>query len=245
MHFVRPLAVGILALVVLFLSPSGAGEALPPPLPLFSVRDLGPIGGPIGTHDITPLAQAGPPFLTCAAADLMTDPAAAGAAPCAARVGAAPPGPVPDANSIAAVDFGLDFFGPFADELDGISVGETLTPGVLDFDFSVDRAPLPNGGATTAAGLSCGILPADVTTEAALLEAQGDIFNTGTLAPVGCNVQVTDEAVLGLIAPNPLAPGTPPLDDMDALTEEIVGGAPCTLAGGTVFISTCPAMTIF
>ena len=243
MLYVRALIIAGLALTVLVFNPGETGEALPPPLPLFSVRDVGLSGGPPGSHDVSAFG-ATVPGLSCTAADLMTDPAAGLAFPCGPRVPFAPPGPVPDAATAAGADFGLDIFGPFTDELDGISVGETLTLGVLDFDFSVDRAPL-NGGVTTAAGLSCGIPPTDVTLQAALSEAQGDIFNTGTLAPVGCNAQVTDEGILGLIAPYFFAPAVPPLDDMDALTEEIVGPGPgCTLTGGATGITTCPAMTI-
>lgn len=195
MRYARLLLIGLLALVGLFLSPSGAGEALPPPLPLFSVRDLGS-----GFHDITTgVSGFG---LTCTAADLLTDPAAGAAFPCAARVTPAPAGPVPDATTVATIDLGLDLLGPFFDDLDGISFSEHIAPGVRDFDFSVSAAPgeAPAPFGTTGPVVSCGILP-DVTSEAAATEAQGDIFNTGTLAPFGCNTQVVDEGTLGLYGP--------------------------------------------
>jgi len=234
----RPFLVALVAISAFLLMPSEESSAFPGAggLPLFSVNAVGP------AWDITPAPSPGGPQ-TCVAADLLAAPGMGLGGPCGARVAPAPAGPVPDGISAAPIDLGLDLFGAFSDDLDAVSYGEALgvTP-VADFDFSVDAAPA-NGGVTTAAGLSCGVGPSDVTIEAAGAEAQGDIFTTAGTPP-GCNTQFSDEGALGLIAPNPGFPPMPPLDDMDALTElppfMLVG---CSLFGGLVVLR-CPAFSV-
>ena len=229
--------VALVAIAAFLLMPGEESSAVPGAggLPLFSVNAIGP------AWDITPAPS---PFgpATCVAADILTAAGAGPAGPCGARVLPAPPGPVPDGMSAAPGDLGLDLVGgPFTDDLDGLSYGEALgvTP-VADFDFSVDAAPPV--GVTTAAGLSCGVGPSDVTIEAAALQAQGDIFTTAGTPP-GCNTQFTDELALGLIAPNPGFPPAPPLDDMDALTEFPFAPGACTLVGG-FFPTSCAAFSV-
>jgi len=242
MRWVRPALVGAIAIAVFLLAPGGESRAIPGAggaTLTFSVRDIGP------APDITAFAQPGPPFLTCASADILTPPGSGPAGPCFAPA-PRPAGPVPDAVTIAFVDLGLDGGGAFSDDLDAHSWGELVGTGSVDFDFSVDAHPA-NAGTTTALGMSCGVAP-DVTTEAAGLEAQGDVFTTTGVA-FGCNTQAPgcpppagalpcDEFNLGLQAPNPAAPGMPPSDDVDALADiDLSAGPPpglCSVAGGSI-----------
>ncbi len=225
----------------LMISPAGDGGAFPGlggPV-VFSTSMIGP------AHDVSPTVV--PPGITCRSADILTLPGTGPAGPCPARVLPAPPGPVPNAVTGAMVDLGLDLVaGPFSDDLDSLSFGERLNLVTLDFDFSVDPAPA-NGGVTVGAVLPPPCLPPNVTSEAALLEAQGDLFTTGGM-PAGCNQQSPgpvpgDEAVLGLIAPNLAAPGVPPLDNIDALAEYPMLPGPCTIVAGTA-LSSCAAYTV-
>lgn len=232
MRFVRFGIIGAVAALAFLLSPTGGSQATPGlgGTPVFSVSTIGP------AHDISPVPAA---FgMTCTSADVLTLPGAGPAGPCGARLAPAPPGPVPDAVTAAPIDSGLNLVGgPFTDDLDGLSFSEAV--GVAaDYDFSVGPAPA-NGGTTV--GVACG-LPPTVASEAAMLQAQGDMFTTAG-APVGCNVQFFDEAALGLIAPNPAAPGMPPLDNVDAMAEFPFFPGPCTAVGGT-FATSCAAFTV-
>jgi len=215
----------------------GAGGAL-----FYSVEGIGPV------HDISPgVTGAGD---TCTPADILIA-VALPALLCPPRLPPAPPGPVPGSVTMAPVDLGLNFVGgPFTDDLDALSFGEALgvTP-VADFDFSVGPAPV-NGG-TTVGVPGCVLTAPNVTSESAALEAQGDVFTTAG-APPGCNTQSPtgcpalapcDEAMLGLIAPNPGAPAVPPLDNVDALAEPGALIGPCTLDGGGTLM-TCPAFSL-
>jgi len=221
-----------------------------PPQPVFfSVADLGMLsaGAFVGTHDITPVVSGFP--LSCTSADLLTPPGTGFGGPCAARLGPAPPGPVPDAVTFGPFDLGLDTpfgFTPFYDDLNALSYGEPVNMGPVDYDFSVDAAPA-NAGSTV--GLpACGAAP-NVGTESLAFEAQGDIFNTGSAAPAGCNLMVNDEAILGLIAPTAGAPlAAVPLDELDALAD-ISPGPPlapgtCTVGGPAAFPTICPAFSL-
>ncbi len=218
---------------------------LPPPPVVFSVADVGIKGGPPGIGDITPVVNVG--GLSCASADLLW-PTGTGPGPCAARIGGGPPFPVPDAITFGPTDLGLDTpigFTPFFDDLNAVSWGEFVNTGPVDYDFSVDAAPA-NGGSTVGSP-GCGPAPNVGTEVLAGLgpEAQGDIFNTGSAAPAGCNLQIADESVLGLIAPNAAAPLAPPLDELDALT--VMSGPPpgaCTLMGGAMGPVVCSAFSL-
>jgi hypothetical protein len=193
-------------------------------------------------HDITSVPNAFGD--TCTAADLLWPPIALPGFACPARVPPAPAGPVPN---FMAINLGLDTAGVFTDDLDALSFGETAgTRVITDYDFSVDPAPA-NGGVTVGAP-AVGCPAPNVTTEAAALEAQGDIFTTLGV-PAGCN-QVApsncivpgpcDEGTLGLIAPNPAAPAVPPLDNVDAIAELRDGGT-CFWGGiGRI----CPALSL-
>jgi hypothetical protein len=206
----------------------------PPPAVLYSTSDLGTL-----SHDITPnVSGAG---LECSSSGLLEPPGYSPFGPCTARVAPAPAGPVPDAMTFGPTDLGISGPGPFFDDLDAISFMEPVNTGPVDYDFSVDASPANMGNTV---GLACGPAP-NVFSEAAAWEAQGDIFNTGTLAPTGCNLQTADEAVLGLIAPNPLWPPTPPLDEINALTDVTVMPAPgpCTLGNG-MMPTTCPGFSL-
>jgi hypothetical protein len=234
-------AVVIAAIGFLFvLNPAGSSDATPGAggIPLFSVSTIGP------AHDITPAPAA---FgLTCTSADILGAPPTSGI-PCAPRVAPAPPGPVPDGLTASPIDLGLNLVaGPFTDDLDGLSYGEVLSVvATADYDFSVSAAPA-NGGTTVGAPVAAACAPfvPNVTTQAAALEAQGDIFTTAGV-PAGCNTQFTDEAALGLIAPNPAAPGVPPLDNMDALAEyDGMGAFACTFGGGLFVAVQCGAFTV-
>jgi hypothetical protein len=205
----------------------------PPPPVLYSTSDLGTL-----SHDITPnVSGAG---LECSSSGLLEPPGNSPFGACAARVAPAPAGPVPDAMTFGPLDLGISGPGPFFDDLDALSFMEPVNTGPIDYDFSVDAAPANLGNTV---GLACGPAP-NVNSEATALEAQGDIFNTGTSAPSGCNLQTTDEAALGLIAPS-VWPGNPPLDDMNALTDISAGPAagPCTLGNGMV-ATTCPGFSL-
>jgi len=223
--------------LALLLSPTGGSHATPGVggTPIFSVSTIG------GAWDVSPAPVA---FgMTCTSADVLTMSGAGPAGACAPRLGPAPPGPVPDAVTAATIDAGLNLVaGPFTDDLDGLSFREAVgAVPVADYDFSVDPAP-PNGGTTV--GIPCGP-PPNVNSEATAgggPEAQGDIFTTAG-APAGCNVQFMDEGAMGLIAPNPGAPGMPPLDNVDALAEFPFIGGPCTAVGGT-FLTICAAFTV-
>jgi hypothetical protein len=155
---------------------------------------------------------------------------------------------VPDGVTGTIPDLGLNVGGAFTDDLDALSFGEALNVGVtlIDFDFSVDAAPA-NGGVTVGAPVPMvcvGPSPVNVTSEAALLEAQGDVFTWPAMPLIAsCNMQATDELVSGLIAPNPAAPGIAPLDDMDALAEFTFAPGPCSLGAGTV-ASACSAYSV-
>jgi hypothetical protein len=239
-RFLRLVVVGLVAVLATFSFSSTEDTTAFPGLGgliLFSTTTIDP------AHDVSPA----PVTLgrTCTSADLMTLPGTTVA--CAPRIGPAPAGPVPDAVTAPGPDLGLNTIGgPFSDDLDGVSFSEGLNLTTLDYDFSVDAAPV-DGGVTVGAVVvgPCAAFPVNVTSQAALAEAQGDIFTTGGVPP-GCNQQSPgpipgDEAVLGLIAPS--APGVPPLDDLDALTEFTGVGGPCTVLG-TTYATLCAAMTL-
>jgi hypothetical protein len=145
------------------------------------------------------------------------------------------------------VDLGLNLGGPFTDELDDYSFNETLNVVTLDIDFSVDPAPA-NGGVTVGAPVPApcaGPFPVNVTTEAAAMQAQGDVFTWSSTFPGPCNTQsppigAWDEAALGLIAP---VAAPPPLDDIDGLAEFMPAGGTCTLVAGTM-PANCAAYTV-
>ncbi len=223
-------------------------------VPAENIRATPSAGGPVffsvdmidPLHDISP--GPGAAGETCGASDLLA-PFPIAITACAPRVLPAPPGPVPSTTTTAAFDLGLDLVaGPFTDDLDAMSFSEFVgvTP-IADYDFSV--GPAPANGGTTVGIPGC---PApNVATEAAAMQAQGDYFTT--LAAVGCNVQPAtcglgavlpcDEATLGLIAPNPGAPGIPPLDDVDAMAEWPGLPGPCTIATGLT-PTTCGAYSV-
>jgi hypothetical protein len=237
MRQVRIAMVMAVAGILLLLEPPQGVQATPVGLPVFSVSSIGP------AHDISPGVLGGD---TCTSADVLLPPILPPG--CPPRTAPAPPGPVPDSITSAVPNLGLNSIAK--DDLDALSFGETrgLTP-ITDYDFSVDPVPA-QGGVTVGAPVPawCPAVP-NVTTEAAGLEAHGDIF-TSLGVPTGCN-QVApsrcpamvpcDEAALGLIAPNPLAPGTPPLDNVDAIAElGAEAGGPCDDWGPGI----CPAMSL-
>ncbi len=237
MRHLRPLLVVAVAVAALLIVPAdklqatpGAGGTL-----IFSVQGIDP------AHDIS--AAPVPPGVTCTSADILAAPGAGPVGPCTPRVPAAPPGPVPWGVTWAPPDLGLNFGGPFSDDLQDLSFGEVLGVEANDYGFSVDPAP-PNGGVTVGAPIpaACAPFVPNVTTEAGGLEAQGDVFTTAAV-PAGCNTQFTDEAALGLIAPNGGAPATPPLDNIDALAEFTFTPGPCTVVAGT-FATSCAAYTL-
>ena len=256
MRWFRPFLVVAIAAGTIVLGPGGDSGATPGASgtpPIFSVRSAGTFI-PLGTDDITPV---GAFPITCTSADALAPPGAAGA-PCAPRV---PPsfGLLPFSTT-SPVDLGLNGalpgppfgYAPFTDDLDGLSYGEYLgVVAVPDFDFSVDAAA-PEGVPPPALRGTMGLAgcPApNVNTEVTAVggpEAQGDIFTTAG-AVVGCNLQAAscfgpcDEAVFGLTAPTPA--GAPPLDDMDALAEQRLGG-PCTTLTGFGPPTVCPVFSL-
>ena len=237
MRRVRPVIVGVVVLAVFLLGSGDESAAVPGAgggTLFFSVRD-------IGAGDITPAVNAG--GLTCTAADLLLSPASPNA-PCALRP-ALPALAVPDAVTDSCPDFGLDCpvgaMGAFTDDIDALSYGELVGTGSVDFDFSVGLHP---GQLGTTLGLACGPAP-NVNSEATAVggpEAQGDVFTTAG-APANCNTQNTDEAALGLVAPNGCAAGVRPCDDLDALADPVPAGGTCAVGGGAV-PRICPVFSL-
>jgi hypothetical protein len=144
--------------------------------------------------------------------------------------------------------------GPFTDDLDAFSFGEIMgvTP-VVDYDFSVDQAPVDGGVTVGLMNPGCGAFAPNVMTSAGAGEAQGDYFTTAGV-PAGCNIlspmgcgpaggAPCDEAALGLIAPNPGPPAMPPLDNVDAMAEWPGAPGPCTMATGAT-PTTCGAFSV-
>ncbi|MDO8616445.1 MAG: thrombospondin type 3 repeat-containing protein [Dehalococcoidia bacterium] len=246
MRSIRFAVILAVAAFLFVLNPAGTSDATPGlgGMPVFSVRTSAP-----GAADITALIGAGPAFLTCTSADILAPPLG-GVGPCPARVPPALLNPTAMTNPIST---SLNLGGPFTDDLDGLSFRETVGL-ASDFDFSVSAAPPnvfpPFVPAPGTVGVACGPAPT-VFSQAAALEAQGDIFTTAG-APAACNVQapgcpgivLCDEATLGLIAPDPAYPPVPPLDDIDALAEFTGAPGPCTYGGSVPIPTVCPAMTV-
>jgi len=172
---------------------------------------------------------------------------------CSARLAPAPAGPAPSKFAAATIDLGLDLGGAFTDDLDALSFSEAIGAfAASDYDFSVDPAPA-NGGVTVGAPIlpACAPFVPNVTSSAAALEAQADLYTTAGVPP-GCNVLPAtcgvagvlpcDEATFALIAPN-AGPVPPPLDNLDAVAEPILPAGPCTYSGG-VSSTTCPVFSV-
>ena len=255
MRSIRFAAILAVATFLFVLNPAGSSDATPGlgGMPVFSVRTSAP-----GAADITAAVGVVPPgtALMCTSADILAPPLG-GVGPCPARV---PPAALNPTALTNPVNTSLNLGGPFSDDLDGLSFRETVGL-ASDFDFSVSAAP-PNvmppfvpapGTVGAAVAAACAPFVPNVTGQAALLEAQGDVFTTAAV-PVGCNVQapgcpgivLCDEATLGLIAPDPgyPIPVGPPLDDVDALAEFMGAPGPCTYGGSVPLPTVCPAMTI-
>ncbi|HLF41881.1 MAG TPA: hypothetical protein VI854_10465, partial [Acidimicrobiia bacterium] len=120
MRWFRISVICALAALVFLLSPTGGSHGTPGAggtVTIFSVRRISAVA------DISAAVGGFPGFITCTSADVLAPPFTTPAGPCPGRAA-----PVPDGMT-NSTNTGLDTAAvgvPFSDDLDGLSLGETL-----------------------------------------------------------------------------------------------------------------------